>query len=355
MAADKGIDLGPLPHPRERHLFFGHRGAEQAFADAAAAGRLHHAWLIGGPEGIGKATLAYRVARYLLADPAERVPGEGGPLGVNPASRTARQVAAGSHPNLAVLDLETANADVDRPSAKTVPVKTARRALTFFGTTSANGGHRVCIVDCAEDLTIQATNALLKTVEEPPPHSTVLIVSHAPQSVLPTIRSRCRKLNLAPLAQADVLQLLRTLAPDVARAEEGAPDLLEQAAEQAEGSIRRALALLDPKRLALLAELTNLLELLPDPPMIRVLALAEKLGDRRSGSDFDLALDAVQLWAADRIRSRAALGPRRLAPLAELCEKVADAAASVETYNLDRRPLIVSMFGELADAVRDAA
>lgn len=348
MPASIGPDLEDVPHPRTRSLLIGHSEAERSFADAIASSRLHHAWLIGGPEGIGKATLAYRVARTLLAGDAERS-GQG--LSVDPSGRTARQIAAGAHPNLIVLDLEAASADVERPPAKTISVKTTRRALAFFGTTAANAGHRVMIVDAVEDLTLQAANALLKTIEEPPPRSTILLVSHAPQRVLPTIRSRCRKLDLNPLSEAVVLEVLGSL--DGAGGE-GGRELLRRAAEGADGSVGRALTLLDPKRQAILDEAAALLAALPDLDMLRVLGLAEKVADRRAEGVFELALDAVQHWAAERVRANAAAGPARLAPLAELCEKVADAARSVETYNLDRRPFIVSMFGDLAEVVRAA-
>jgi DNA polymerase-3 subunit delta' len=347
-----GEGSGAVPHPRTQTDLVGHGAAELAFAEAHGSGRLHHAWLLGGQEGIGKATLAYRVARYLLATAAER---DGEALGVDPSSRTSRQVAAGSHPNLVVLDLETASADVERPPAKTISVKTARRALSFFGATAANGGHRVAIVDCLEDLTVAAANALLKTIEEPPANSTILLVSHAPQRVLPTIRSRCRKLMLSPLGPENVRRVLASLGTDIVPDGEGGVAVLERAAEQAEGSVGRALTLIDPKRLALLDEIKALLELLPNVPLLRVLSLAEKLADRRAEGEFELALDAVQLWASGQIRAGAALGAHRLAPLAELCDKVADAAGSVETYNLDRRPFVVSMFGDLAEVVRDAA
>lgn len=349
MPADTGPDLDDVPHPRTRSVLVGHAEAERSFADAIASGRLHHAWLIGGREGVGKATLAYRVVRALLADGTERL---GAGLAVDPDGRTARLVAAGAHPNLIVLDLEAASADVERPPAKTISVRTTRRALAFFGTTAANDGRRVMIVDAVEDLTLQAANALLKTIEEPPPRSTILLVSHAPQRVLPTIRSRCRKLGLDPLSESDVLSVLRSLGTEADR--EGGAELLQRAASRAEGSVGRALALLDPKKQAILDDLTALLRALPDPDMLRVLDLAEKLADRRAEGTFQLALDAVQHWAAERVRANASAGPARLAPLAELCEKVADAARSVETYNLDRRPFIVSMFGDLAEVVRAA-
>jgi DNA polymerase-3 subunit delta' len=354
MARDASVALGPVRHPRERFDFLGHGEATKAFNDAVGSGRLHHAWLIGGPRGIGKATLAYRIARYLLAKPEERL-GRAGEFAVDPDGRTARQIAAGAHPNLAVLDLEVASADADRPPAKTISVKTTRRILSFFGTTSGDGGYRVAIVDSAEDLTPQGANALLKTIEEPPPRATILIVSHAPQRVLPTIRSRCRKLTLGGLGTADLARILESFEPAEPSGREDWTAALQAAAERADGSVGRALRLLDLRRQALLSEMSTLLDLLPDPPILRVIALAEKLADRRAEGDFELALDAVQVWASERMRAQAAFGPGRLAPLAELCEKVTDGARSVETFNLDRRPFVLSMFGDLAEVVRAAA
>lgn len=345
MVKRRDVELSALPSPRQAPALLGQTEAETAFASAVASGRLHHAWLIGGPEGVGKATFAFAAARYLLAPPGDRT---GLGLGVDPASRTARQVAAGSHPNLMTVDLDAAAGDVDRPPAKTIPIRTVRRALAFFGSTAADGGHRICVVDAIEELSLPGVNALLKTVEEPPPRSTILIVSHAPHRVLPTIRSRCRKLTLPPLGAGEVGRIVGQLAPGADRTQ------VARAVSAAEGSVQRAFELLDPDRTALLDEIAGLLGGLPDAPALRVLALAERLADRRQEGTFALALDAVLAWASERVRAQATLGARRLAPLAELCEKLAEAAAEVETFNLDRRPFVVSMFGDLAEAVRRA-
>src|SRR5215203_4242280 len=153
MAADTDLlepdQLAGTPHPREQTAFFGHGEAEAAFLDALAAGRLHHAWLIGGPEGIGKATLAYRVARRLLGLTTGR-PSDIANLEVQAGDPVARQVAALSHPNFAVLRRAPAS-EKKGPSA-TIPVEAVRRALSMFGSTAADGGYRVAIVDSAEDL-----------------------------------------------------------------------------------------------------------------------------------------------------------------------------------------------------------
>ena len=349
MSADEGVEpdrLPGVPHPRERTAFFGHREAEQAFLDAYRAGRLHHAWLIGGPLGVGKATLAYRVARFLLADDPAR-PAAAATLSIAPESAAARQVAALSHPNLAVLRRSPAAGK--KGASTTIPVEAVRRALALFGSTAADGGYRVGIVDSAEDLTSSSANALLKLIEEPPPRSIFLIVSHAPQRVLPTIRSRCRRLMLKPLSDGDLRSVIRSLGPPWAEAEDSA---LAKAVDLAEGSVRRTVEMLDPDKAAVVAETASLLETLPRPDLKRVLALAESLSRRDAEDAYDLMLDTVLRWAAADLRARASLGPSRLAPLVEVCEKVSRAAREVDVFNLDRRPLVISMFGDLAEAVR---
>lgn len=338
-----------LPHPRDRATLIGHAAALASLRAAEGGGRLHHAWLIGGGEGIGKATLAYRFARWLLAPASERLPGGDG-FGVDPAGRTARQISAGAHPNLVAL--ERAAAEGDKAAPKTIPVETVRKALSFFASTATDGGRRICIIDAVESLTVPAANALLKTVEEPPPGALVLIVSHVPQRVLPTIRSRCRKLALAPLAAGEVDAVLSDLAGGSRPVD---PDLRARAASLSEGSVGRALSLLDPKRIALVDELDALLGALPAPPARRILALADKLADRRGTDDFPLAVDTMLRWLSARVQAGRDLGPARLAPLAEVCENVTEAARAVEVYNLDRRAFVVSTFGDLAEAVRRAS
>ena len=249
--------LPGAPHPREQGVLFGHAESERAFVDAICAGRLHHAWLIGGPQGVGKATLAYRVARRLLhqrADPHRPV----ADLSVPPDAAAARQVAALSHPDLAVLR-RMPGSDRKGPSS-TIPVDAVRRALAVFGATAAGGGYRICIVDSAEDLTISSANALLKVIEEPPANSLFLIVSHAPQRLLPTLRSRCRRLQLRPLQDGDVRLAVESVGPPWSTAQEGA---LLEAIELGEGSVRRTLEFLDPDKLTFIAGILQALDALP--------------------------------------------------------------------------------------------
>ncbi|WP_288580956.1 DNA polymerase III subunit delta' [uncultured Methylobacterium sp.] len=331
-------DVPGVPRPRDRHDLLGQEAAERAFREAIGAGRLHHAWLIGGPKGIGKATLAFRVARHLLA----RGDGAGTPdtLALPPGHTVARQVAGLAHPNLVLLRRQKA------PGAKTIPtqigVDAARRALHLFSATSADAGYRICIVDCADELNLASANALLKVIEEPPPRSLFLIVSHAPGRLLPTIRSRCRRLSLKPLPTGAVAQVLRGLgAPHATRP----PELIDRAAGLSEGSVARAIELLDPDTIGVVDEVEALMDQGDRPDWRRALKLAERLAGRDADALYATALDAVQRRLAAEIEHRQGEPPARLAALADAAERAAKAAREAQVYNLDRRPVVLSLFG----------
>ncbi|WP_375454702.1 DNA polymerase III subunit delta' [uncultured Methylobacterium sp.] len=338
-------DLAGILRPRAATRFVGHAAAEAALSEAIASGRLHHAWLIGGPAGIGKATLAYRVARRLLADPegVSRAPG----LDVEAGHPVAARIAALSHPNLVALRRHRV------PTAKTLPTKipvdAVRKALELFGSTAGNAGHRICIVDSAEDLNANGANALLKMLEEPPARALFLIVSHAPGRLLPTIRSRCRALALRPLSAPEVEAVVAGFpAPFPAPAAEA----LARAAALSEGSVARAVAMLDPAMCGLVAEVETLLSRLDHPDWGRVLKLAERLAGREAEPLFAASLAAVERFVAAELRRRQAEPPARLAALVEVCENFGRTAREAAIYNLDRRPVILSLFADLAGAVR---
>jgi len=335
-----------VPHPREMTALFGHHDAETALLSAYRSGRIPHAWLIGGPQGIGKATLAYRIARFVLAhrDPlapdVQRVDN----LGVDPSDPVARRIAAGAHGGLLVLQ-RTPN---DKGVMRTViTVDETRETITFFGSTAAVEGWRVCIVDTVDELNPNAANALLKILEEPPRQSLFLLVSHTPGRVLPTILSRCRKLTLRPLSTANVIRA----ASHAANLREDDP-LLSVAAEAAEGSVARALALLGGDALKLHQRTAALLATLPliDPRELHA------LGDALGGSDkvaLATFIDSVDRWVSARLRiDDANANLPRLARLAEVWEKISRAARDTAEYNLERKPLVFSVFGMLAEATR---
>jgi DNA polymerase-3 subunit delta' len=227
-----------------------------------------------------------------------------------------------------------------------VTVDEVRRTVGFFGSTAGAGGWRVCIVDSADELQYpQAANALLKMVEEPPPRSLFLLVSHAPGRLLPTIRSRCRRLSLRPLAMDDLLR-----ATGIAASRPADDAELAAAAGGAEGSVARALSLLSGPGLALRSRINSLLEHLPNVDQIAL----HGLGDALAGSDpapLTIFVDAVRDWLSARL-ALPAQEPRRLAQVADVWEKVTRAARDVEIYNLERKPLVFAVFGLLAETAR---
>ncbi|MCD0421651.1 DNA polymerase III subunit delta' [Rubrivivax sp. JA1024] len=333
-------------HPRETIALFGHHAAEQALLDAYRGGRIAHAWLIGGAQGIGKATLAYRMARFVLAhrEPQSATVQGAGSLAVDPDHPVARHIAAEAHGGLLTLERSANEKGVLR---NVITVDESRETISFFGATAAVEGWRVCIVDTVDDLNANSANALLKVIEEPPQRSLFLLLSNAPARVLPTIQSRCRKLMLRPLATADVM----AAAIDATGLDPDDPQLAEAAAAS-EGSVARALMLMGGGALSLQQTTTALLDSLPNVDPQALHALGDAIGgtDRATLAAF---IDGIDRWVAARLRTpdpNAELP--RLARLAEVWEKIGRAARDTEAYNLERKPLVFSVFGLLAEAVR---
>jgi DNA polymerase-3 subunit delta' len=198
---------GPL-HPRHRTNLIGHEAAEKHLLDAYKSGRFHHAWLVTGPQGIGKATLAYRLARYLLKHPDQQAaPADS--LEVSASDTVASQIDARSHPDLLVVERA-----VEKGKLKSgISVEASRKASVFFGKTAAAGGWRVAIIDAADNMNNAAANSVLKTLEEPPEKSVFILVCHQRGKLLPTIRSRCIELSLNTLSEPEVAAVLEGL-PD---------------------------------------------------------------------------------------------------------------------------------------------
>jgi DNA polymerase-3 subunit delta' len=187
------------PHPRETFFYVGHNTEEQALAEALRGGRMHHAWLLTGAKGMGKATLAYRFARAALGAKT----GGARPFDTHPEDPIARRVIAQSHPDLFVL--RRGLNDRGKPRRE-ITVDEARELGQFFSLAPSEGGMRVAIIDAVDDLNRNAANAILKTLEEPPARSVLLLVCHAPGAILPTIRSRCRRLTLRTLTEPQMKQ-----------------------------------------------------------------------------------------------------------------------------------------------------
>lgn len=294
------------PHPRETDRLIGQEAAETAFLDAFAGGRLHHAWLLTGPRGVGKATLAWRIARFLLADAGDEAGlfGEAPPapasLDVAPDHPVARRVAALSEPRLKLI---RRGWDEKAKRLKTVITVDEVRGLgSFFGLSAAEGGRRVVIVDAADEMNVSAANALLKLLEEPPDRATLLLISHRPARLLPTIRSRCRELRLSPLSPDALAEA--TAAAGAAPADDPAA-----LAELSGGSVGEALRLLNNDGLGLYAEIVALAATLPSADRPSAIALADAAGARGAEDRLDLTLRLLDLVLARLARTGAGHPP----------------------------------------------
>ncbi|QDL90754.1 DNA polymerase III subunit delta' [Paroceanicella profunda] len=334
------------PHPRRTAALFGQPAAEEAFLTARDAGRLHHAWLIAGPRGVGKATLAWRIARNLLA-------GAGGPLDMAPDQPVFRRCAALSEPRLFLLrrawDAKAARL------RQIIDVEETRRLKTFLQLSSADGGWRAVIVDAAEEMNTSAANALLKVLEEPPERTAFLLVCHAPARLLPTIRSRCRELRCGPLDAASLAAAL-----DAAGLQ---TDDATALAELSGGSAGEAMRLAAHGGQPAYEELLALLATLPRLDRPRMIALADSCAGRDAAERYDMMMRLVPL-ALSRFARAGALGAlpveaargegdliRRLSPgpgparaWAEAVQRLGERMARARSVNLDPGQVMLDTF-----------
>lgn len=361
------------PHPRETQALFGQTRAERDFLEAYNAGRLHHGWLLTGPRGVGKATLAWRIARFLLATPDNDDNGGGlfgdaapapATLDIVPEHPVSRRLLALSDPGLFLLR-RGPNDKGDRISAD-IRVAEVRKLRNFFAMSASDGGRRVVIVDSADELNTSAANALLKILEEPPDRATLLLLSHQPSRLLPTIRSRCRELRLETLR-----------AEDLEKALEQAGVALEADAEAmsalAAGSVGDALRLSSLDGLKLYAAIIALLDSLPRLDRARAVALAELATARGAEERRDLIFDLLGVALARLARTGAMGAPpspeaargeasvlARLSPSPAMARKWAHAAEQTgarmrhgRAVNVDPGTLLLDALFKLAEVTRD--
>ena len=320
---------------------------------------MHHAWLISGPKGIGKATLAYRFARFAFAhpDPTSAAVAAASDLFVDPTHPAFRKVAARAHPNL--LPLQRGYNDERKRYYTELTVDEIRRTVSFFGSTSGEPGWRIAIVDPADDMNASAANALLKVLEEPPTRALFLIVSHAPGRLVPTIRSRCRRLAVRALDAGTIAEKVREGAREASAL--GDADL-SLASRLAEGSLRRAIHLAEEGGIETYQALARLLGGLPNLDVEAMHAFADRVAGRGADDAFDGFLDALCAWLDRRVRGEAepddtvTLPPAvRAAPLetwAEVWENVRRSSTLADDLNLDRKQAVLSILMNLARATR---
>jgi DNA polymerase III subunit delta' len=355
--------LDGAPHPRETARLFGQTAAEAEFLSAFNTGRLPHGWLLTGPKGIGKASFAWRAARFLLATPIAKddglfgAPPPHGDLDIADDHPVVPRLKALSEPGLCLIRRGP------RPDGKAlsdvIRVEELRRLKSFFQMSAGGNGRRVVIVDCADEMNPNAANALLKELEEPPADAVLFLIAHRPSGLLPTIRSRCRVLRFQPLGADDLRAALQ-------QAGFAPPSEMAGLAELAGGSVGTAARLLSQDGLGLYADLLHLLQGLPRLDRPLALQLAEATAGKQGEDRFDLTLNLLDTALA-RLARRGASGTplpeivkdedallARLSPSPLAARGWADLAASLtnrarrgRAVNLDPAALTFDMLLEL--------
>ena len=364
------VDL--FPAPRANDALLGHQSAEKELLHAWHSSRLPHAWLITGPRGIGKATLAFRFARWILSkgiasdtdlfDGNTELDSEQD-LFVSPKHPSFHHITKGSHPNL--LTVERSFDEKTKRLRKEIVVSDLRRVNSFFGSTANDGGWRIVIIDAADEMNRNSCNALLKILEEPPKLGLILLVAHIPGRLPPTIRSRCRSLSLKPLTHEECVQIIATQNKGVGEEDVRTLSLLASARPG------YALKLAHHNGIELYREMMSLLDGLPELDVDRLYEWSLGFARKDSDARFDLLSDLLVNWITrgvfasvkdepfeeiaeneKRINQRL-FSPEYTKLWLEIWDKVSELIRLDGEQHLDRQQLIVTMFNYLANAVQD--
>lgn len=351
------------PHPRHAAQVFGQKKAETAFLDAYNGGRMHHAWLISGPKGVGKATLAWEVARFLLSQDGANMFGPPGDLLVDPNTPLMSRLSALAEPRLLLCR---------RPyDQKTKRLKTAitidevRKLKGFFNLSAADGGWRVAIVDAADELNTSAANGLLKILEEPPEKVVILLIAHQPSKLLPTIRSRCRNLRCETLTEADMGKVLTQVGQQA--------DISPALAALSGGAPGQAIRLLADDGVKLYGQIIGLIGTAPGLDRGLALALADKCAARGNETTYALMIELITLALVRLARHGAGLamveaanGELALAAKlsgnahqariwANLQQELSAKTSHARAVNLDPGQVILDTFMQIDKAARHAS
>lgn len=317
----KEADTAPAyPLASAHDFFFGHPGVEHQCFQYLATERHHHAWLIEGLEGIGKATLAWRLARFLLAPPQDRLEG----LAINKDSQAWHLTKAASHPDFLYL------APLADSKTQIIKVDAVRQVNKFFTRSPALSKYRIVLIDAVDNMNVNAASALLKLLEEPPPHSLLFLISHRGGSVMPTIRSRCQKLRLAPLNDDAVLEGLATFAPRLTEGERAI------ALQLSNGSLSKALAFSSPKGLEIYRSLQAITAELGSLDIAKINKFSTLVSDAESYNLFcRLMLD----WSHTLATQTSAVGQGL-----ELWDALNKIIQATERLNMDKKLATHKMF-----------
>jgi DNA polymerase-3 subunit delta' len=320
-------------HPRDMATMEGGAAVEGAFLAALERGRLHHAWLLVGPEGVGKATFAYRAARRLLGARPEPAYGQ---LGADPEDPVFRQVAGRAHPDLMVLEVE----DGEGKTRRSIPVDEARALPEFFSKSPGRAAFRVAIIDTADDLGVSGANAVLKTLEEPPTRGVLFLISHQPGALLPTIKSRCRRLvfSAPPADEAAAWLMQRT---------EATHEAAHQYLRMARGAPGRALRLAATNALEIDLAARQLVERLPSIDASIAQHMADGFRGPQGAERFALAMDRIAAALHERTADAALEGRGAFDRWAEAWEMLSNLPGEVEAINLDRGDAFFTALGRL--------
>ena len=348
--------LEGFSHPRELAKLIGHEEAEKTFLDSFNSGRFHHAWLITGVKGVGKASFAYRAAKFLLSQE-----GKGGGLFGPPDSLDSPLnhpslplVQAESHPGLSVLRRQYDPKTKKLP--KVIRINDVRALSSFFGLKSSDGGWRVVIVDTVDDMNINAANAFLKVLEEPPKQTIFLLLSHTPAGLLPTIRSRCRTLPLRPLSMDQVQQIISPLTDEIDR------DKLDILTSISEGSPGKALSLMQAGGLEVFMSILDLFQSYPAFDPAKLHGLADIVAKKDGEGTYRIFCELFPWWLSRLVRA-AGIGFDQL-PLVtgeqaimemlaaahpldfwvDKWEKANHLIERADSINLDRKQVVLNLF-----------
>ena len=334
--------------PQNNFFLLGQEEAEKAILDAYNNQTLHNSWLISGEKGIGKATFAYKFARFLLDE------GRGkNSLNTSPNSVSNRLISSGSHPDLKVIERDYIETDrkklikairdgeamneTDMQNLKKsafIRIDDVRTIHEFMAKKSSQNGWRVVIIDSIDDMNTAAANALLKILEEPPARSILMLISHNVGRLLPTIKSRCSKLVLKPLKEENIVSLLRRYRPQLSEEE------IKGLAAIASGSIGKALNYADGQALKVYKGLQDIIYAKQKFKIDDLLAWVNSaVADENS---YNLACELILKFCSDNIA-----GSAQVEEMASAWENAVHCFRQAESLNMDKKQVLINVIGRL--------